>query len=148
MIKAVRPNLNKKGTLTVHDVDSENNVNYSKKDRHLDENSIVFLSGVVPHVNQKGALKISRGETNKFPMASLVGEVVSYKINKVPGNAVRVKFNPKEGDMFFHVDGKKVTSSKYAFLQGTKAWVVGPVFDEKKVKSNLSIADMLLSRRK
>ena len=37
----------------------------------------------------------------------------------LPENAVRVRFNPRNGDRFFHVDGKRIDAMKTVFLLST-----------------------------
>ena len=37
----------------------------------------------------------------------------------IPANAVRVRFNPRNGDRFFHVDGQRIDAMKTVFLLST-----------------------------
>ena len=37
---------------------------------------------------------------------------------EIPTNAQRVRFNPKNGDRFFHIDGERVDSLSVAFFTG------------------------------
>ena len=38
---------------------------------------------------------------------------------KIPANAVRVRFNPRNGDRFFHVDGRRIDAMKTVYLLST-----------------------------
>ena len=38
---------------------------------------------------------------------------------KIPANAVRVRFNPRNGDRFFHVDGRRVDAMQTVYLLST-----------------------------
>ena len=43
----------------------------------------------------------------------------------VPANAVRVRFNPKAGDLFFHIDGERVDNFETVyFLDSGECWVI------------------------
>lgn len=44
---------------------------------------------------------------------------------EIPSNAVRVRFNPKNGDKFFHVNGERVESLREVFLNAAgECWGV------------------------
>ena len=38
---------------------------------------------------------------------------------EIPANAVRVRFNPRNGDRFFHVDGRRVDAMQTVYLLST-----------------------------
>ena len=42
-----------------------------------------------------------------------------YQLVTIPENAVRVRFNPRNGDRFFHADGKRIDAMRTVYLLST-----------------------------
>ena len=115
---AVRPNLKMKGCLTVHNLNSNGNPDYSSFIEHVCD--AVYLTNTKPHVGS-GAKRIYEGETAKFPVASIIGEQVS-----APSGVewAALKYNPKEDPYTFYLEGEPWSgSSDVVMLEGTKAWL-------------------------
>ena len=89
----IRPNLNKKGQVSIHNGPLGNVLRYEEKITVLVTSSLV----------RKGAAKRIKDGASKFPMASLVGEEIGF-IQPTP-NAKRVQYNPKTDDDF-HIGGE------------------------------------------
>ena len=53
-----------------------------------------------------------------FKSENLV-QLDSSESTQIPANAVRVRFNPRNGDRFFHVDGRRVDAMKTVYLLPT-----------------------------
>ena len=43
----------------------------------------------------------------------------NYQLIPIPDDAVRIRFNPRNGDRFFHVDGKRVDAMRTVYLLST-----------------------------
>ena len=53
-----------------------------------------------------------------FKSENLV-QLDSSESTQIPANAVRVRFNPRNGDRFFHVDGRRIDAMKTVYLLST-----------------------------
>ena len=53
-----------------------------------------------------------------FKSENLV-QLDSSESTQIPANAVRVRFNPRNGDRFFHVDGRRVDAMQTVYLLST-----------------------------
>jgi hypothetical protein len=42
-----------------------------------------------------------------------------YQLVTIPEDAARVRFNPRNGDRFFHVDGRRIDAMKTVYLLST-----------------------------
>ena len=42
-----------------------------------------------------------------------------YQLVTIPKNAVRIRFNPRNGDRFFHIDGKRIDAMETVYLLST-----------------------------
>ena len=110
---AVRPNLNKKGFLTIHSVGPKGGVDYSRALMHTDD--CVFLRHVKAHVQPGLERRAKTGA--KIPCASLTGTFAGFGDMEWSGEPV-VRYNPKNdyGFLFdFHPQGATVccTFSKF-----------------------------------
>lgn len=105
-IIAVRPNLNRKGYLTIHEVGPRGGVDYSHALCHTD--STLHLRDVCRHVAPGAAKRAKEGK--KIPCASLIGILTNQSQRRWNGEPA-VRYNPKNGKGFeFEFDpvGKEV----------------------------------------
>ena len=113
---AVRPNLNRHGIVTIHEICNDKPA-YSRANSYSAD--MVYLKNAKPYV-LKTACKIFNSASNKFPCASIVGSIM---INCDKFNWIPVFYNPrKDPYRFLLVDGTRWNGSIYAKIQGTKMW--------------------------
>ena len=109
---AVRPNLNKKGFLTLHEVGPMGGVDYSHALLHTGES--VFLRHVAPH-SRKSLEKQAR--KSKVPCASLTGTFAGFGNLEWSGEP-RVRYSPVAGFLLdFHPEGATVCCTHAKFFR-------------------------------
>ena len=125
---AVRPNLNKPGFITMHNVGRRGGVKYGNAEVHTDR--AVLLCDAYVNVNKTGERKIRSGE-NKHPMASIVGNVVTeldfdeYEKELGSKEWVRVWYNPRDASPAFRTSsGKTLTKMNHALLFGKSLYAI------------------------
>jgi len=60
---------------------------------------------------KKFAVTLSGGKRSVYAWFKS-GNISPNKETAISANAVRIRFNPKSGDKFFHVDGKRIDSMR------------------------------------
>ena len=124
---AVRPNLNKRGVLTVHRTSSGGKPDYAHAHFHLDPYSFVTMKGSSFHVTLAAVRAIREGIRHKYPCASAVGTIIDITSQEVDVRRLEeVVFNPHINDHFVSpTDGSKVLLEEEdeVVLWAKRCWV-------------------------
>ena len=121
--RAVRPNINKPGIMTVHGVGPKDGVKYGKALSHY--TGPLVLSNARPAINKKAAEKVAARKENKHPLAAIIGTVQ----NRIPAGYMKgpeIKFNPfKETDKMRVGDysGPEFKKGDYVVQEGHKTYL-------------------------
>ena len=118
-IMAVRPNLNKPGTITIHKTNNNGTPKYSHAHSYSAE--MVYLKNAKPHVS-RSARRIFNCDSSKFPCASIVGLIVN---DPHYSDWKRVFYNPKKDPFKFILsDGTEWKCGMFAKIQGREMWAI------------------------
>ena len=127
---AVRPNLNRRGVLTFHEVGKRGGVSYGRSCGH----SARWLGLTILYATfHEAPAKARAAQTVKTPCASVCGNCTwGYQYGEQHHEALprgfwrQGKYAPGEG---FTLDGRRLLRAEFAFIQGTKFWVRNPVLE-------------------
>ena len=115
--RAVRPNLNKPGHMTIHQVGVRGGIKYGRALDHYA--GALVLKGASPRINENAAKAVVSGKKSKHPLASIVGTVQ----NRLPAGYMKgpeIKYNPLKETGTMRVDGKVFTEAEYVIQEGNK----------------------------
>lgn len=86
----------------------------------------VTLKNVKFNVNQRGREAVASGKENKFPLASVDGQVHPEQKHSTEG--VPVRFNPKSGHLFEHAEtGEAIKGADEVTVVGHRAYARGKI---------------------
>ena len=78
-------------------------------------------------VNQNARRKIVTFQANKFPMASVDGELVTSDLNEVNFDGVKAVFNPFQHNVFVDMSGRPIKSAEEATVIGSNVFLRGKI---------------------
>lgn len=88
---------------------------------------VVRVSNVTMNVNQEARNKIVTFQENKFPMASVDGELVSTDMSEISYEGVKAIFNPFKHNTFVDVSGRPIKSAENAVIVGNNVYLTGEI---------------------
>lgn len=88
---------------------------------------VVRVSNVNLNVNQNARNKIVTFQENKFPMASVDGELVSTNMDEISYEGVKAVFNPFKHNTFVDVAGRPIKSAEGAVVVGNNVYLTGKI---------------------
>ena len=88
---------------------------------------VVRVSNVNLNVNQNARNKIVTFQENKFPMASVDGELVSTNMDEISYEGVKAVFNPFKHNTFVDVAGRPIKSAEGAVVVGSNVYLTGKI---------------------
>ena len=121
--RAVRPNINKPGIMTVHPVGERGGIKYGKALSHYE--GPLVLGNAKPAINRNAAEEVKAGRKTKHPLAAIVG-VVQNRIPAGYKKGPEIKFNPKrETDRMRVGDskGEQFKGADYVIQEGNKTYL-------------------------
>lgn len=127
-VYAVRPNLNKKGVLTIHETGKKGRPDYSHAYYHTWPHNYVVLSSPYFHVSSLSVQRIRKGEKSKHPCAAVGGvieRIGDYLTNDDIRGMEEILFSPILHDYFVDLNGGKVklNGSDEVLLWQKRCWV-------------------------
>ena len=88
---------------------------------------VVRVSNVTMNVNQNARNKIVTFQENKFPMASVDGDLVSTDMTEMSYDGVKAIFNPFKHNTFVDVSGRPIKSAESAVIVGNNVYLNGKI---------------------
>ena len=88
---------------------------------------VVRVSNVTMNVNQNARNKIVTFQENKFPMASVDGDLVSTDMTEMSYDGVKAIFNPFKHNTFVDVSGRPIKSTESAVIAGNNVYLNGKI---------------------
>ena len=88
---------------------------------------VVRVSNVTLNVNQNARNKIVTFQENKFPMASVDGDLVTTNMDDISYEGVKAVFNPFKHNTFVDVSGRPIKSADGAVVVGNNVYLTGNI---------------------